>query len=237
MNYEKSDVIETVIIIIGILMVILLPIYFIYNKNSEIKTNKYDNLNYASINDPYVYPVIYEKIISEDDANYMIKKSESLFTPSTILSGEDTNIRKSQTYWLSKHDEVGKKIVQKVCEIVYMPFENAEDIQIVKYEPGGFYKEHHDACCDKTDDCVDFCKDSGQRMATMVIYLNDNFEGGSTKFQNLNKEYKPTKTSGILFRPLATNTNKCHPLALHSGTPVISGIKYIANVWIREKKF
>ena len=40
-----------------------------------------------------------------------------------------------------------------------------------------------------------------------------------------------------MFRPLEEDSNKCHPLALHKGTPVESGVKYVCNIWIREGKY
>ena len=48
-----------------------------------------------------------------------------------------------------------------------------------------------------------------------------------------------TKESGrkVLFYSLEKNGNKCHPLSIHSGTPVISGQKYIANIWLRESAY
>ena len=117
-----------------------------------------------------------------------------------------------------------------------MPFANAEDLQVVKYKPNGYYKAHYDSCCDK-EDCNDFTELGGNRVITMVIYLNDDFDGGATKFINLNKEIKPDKYSGILFYSLNKAQNKCHTNSKHAGMPVKSGEKYIANVWIRENKF
>jgi prolyl 4-hydroxylase len=125
----------------------------------------------------------------------------------------------------------------RIANIVNLPLENAESLQVVRYEPDGYYKEHHDSCCDNTKICNDFIKRGGQRIKTVLIYLNDDFEEGSTYFPLLNKKYKPPKYSAIIFNPLAKNSNKCHPLALHAGLPVKSGIKYIANLWFREGKF
>ena len=71
----------------------------------------------------------------------------------------------------------------------------------------------------------------------MLIYLNDEFTGGATNFVKLNKVIKPPKYGAVMFRPLEKNSNKCHPLALHKGTKVESGIKYVCNVWIREGKY
>ena len=124
-----------------------------------------------------------------------------------------------------------------IANIVKLPIENTEALQIVKYEPSGYYREHHDSCCDNSDICYDFIKRGGHRIKTVLIYLNDDFTEGATYFPVLNKKYKPLKYSAIIFNPLAVNCNKCHPKALHAGLPVASGVKYVANLWFREHEF
>ena len=84
---------------------------------------------------------------------------------------------------------------------------------------------------------MEFEKNGGQRVVTMIIYLNDDFTGGTTEFPNLKQEYFPKKGNALLFYSLQKNGDKCHPLSLHAGTPVKTGHKYIANVWLREKPY
>ncbi|CAH6421636.1 Oxoglutarate/iron-dependent dioxygenase, partial [uncultured virus] len=107
----------------------------------------------------------------------------------------------------------------------------------VRYEPGQYYKPHHDSCCEDIAKCREFAKVGGQRKLTVLVYLNDAFEGGSTEFPNLGFTAKPPPGDAIVFYPLANNTNRCHPLALHGGMPVTSGEKWVANLWFRESKF
>jgi prolyl 4-hydroxylase len=189
----------------------------------------YDN-DPSQFRDPKVYP----KFITDDEAKYILKMAEYNYEDSIVVGTHSKGIRKSQTYWLNKDDEIAKKIIQKVCDIDGYSIDQAEDIQVVKYEPNGYYNEHHDSCCDDLDECKEFLKD-GNRILTMVIYLNDDFEGGATRFPKLDKNFKPKKYSGILFYPMNKNGDKCHENSLHAGMPVTKGEKYIANVWIREK--
>jgi len=214
-----------------ILILIIIGIYTYFTQEN------FSSLEYANINDNWIEPQIFENFITKEDAKYIINYGEKNFETSKILSGIDKTIRNSKTTWLSKKDPVAKKIIKKVCSIVNMSYKNTEDLQIVKYKHGGFYNEHHDSCCDKDDACEEFIKMGGQRVVTFLIYLSDDFEEGGTFFPTLNKIYKPKKYGGILFYPLATNTNMCHPKALHTGLPIKSGTKYIANIWIREKLF
>ena len=55
------------------------------------------------------------------------------------------------------------------------PLHNCEDLQVLRYKPGGFYKPHQDT----------FSDDKNKRMYTFIIALNDEYEGGETEFPNI----------------------------------------------------
>jgi prolyl 4-hydroxylase len=224
-------------IIILILFIIIIVI--IVNSSHSNKNDFFTIDNYASMSDPYDEPYIINNIITKEEAKYIIDNASIKFNDSTI-AGQilDTSIRKSKTAWLYKEtDPIIFTIITRIANIVKLPLENTEALQVVKYQPNGYYKEHHDSCCDNNDTCNDFIKRGGQRIKTVLIYLNDDFTEGATYFPVLNKKYKPPKYSAIIFNPLAVNCNKCHPKALHAGLPVASGVKYVANLWFREREF
>jgi prolyl 4-hydroxylase len=70
-------------------------------------------------------------------------------------------------------------------------------------------------------------------MATLIIYLNDDFSGGETTFDFLNIKVKPEKGSALFFN-YDYNTN-IKTKSKHGGLPVLEGTKYIITCWIREK--
>ena len=214
------------LLLIILLLIIIYNIYNTYNTYNTI-------FGFADKNDPYIYPQILHNFITKEDAVYIINKAKNnLIKSSTVDNKNDPNRTNSQ-YWLSKHDPVAKKLIEKID----LPFENAEDIQVANYKQGQFYRAHHDSCCENTENCKKFSKKSGQRIRTILIRLNDNFTGGGTEFPELNKIYKPSKYDALMFYPLAKNINKCHPYALHSGMDVTSGEKWIANIWFYEREF
>jgi prolyl 4-hydroxylase len=173
--------------------------------------------------------------VTPEEADYILETAKSGFDDSLIVSGRDENIRKSQTAWLKRDDPIVNQLFTRLSKQFDFDIRNTEDLQVVKYEPGGFYNEHHDSCCEDTDHCKDFSKTCGQRKLTILVYLNDDFEGGFTDFPNLGLHIKAEKLGAIVFHPLEDGGNRCHPYALHKGTPVTSGIKYICNIWVREK--
>jgi prolyl 4-hydroxylase len=234
-----------------VLLIILIALFFIkpfINKwwiKEPLSTISSETIGrgFCDINDAYEHPSELPNFITPLEGVYILEKATPLFSESTIVSGTDNNIRKSQTAWLPKSDPIVRNIIQRVCEMTNHPFENAEEMQVVKYDPDGYYNEHHDSCCENDPNCIEFEKRGGQRVVTMLIYLSDGFTGGGTHFPNLSKTYKPPKWGALLFYPMQRDSpidgsqRKAHPLALHAGMPVESGQKYIANVWIRERIF
>lgn len=224
----------TIILVILFILLILLIMLWMRFKNKNVQ---YKGRGYCSIDADYVEPVVYENFISDKECDYILKTANPMFSQSRLVSGFMTDVRKSETAWLPKSDPVVANIIKRVCNITNIPFENSEKMQVVKYEPNGYYRPHYDASCDDKKECVEFEKNGGQRVLTMIIYLNEDFTGGRTEFGNLGREYIPKKNNGLLFYSLQKDGNKCHPKSLHAGMPVETGNKYIANVWLRERNY
>lgn len=230
MNYIIILIIFAILIISGIL-------YICYTKKNRTHNNNKSKLEYAHINDVFENPFILQHFITPKQCKDIIQYSSDKLIDSEVVGGKYENIRNSKQCWISKNDSLVKSMFDKISNMFNIPLENAEDLQVVRYLPNQYFNEHHDSCCDNNDKCHVFIKNGGQRKLTVLIYLNNEFEGGNTYFKNLNLKFKPPTGYAIIFFPLANGTNKCHPLALHAGMPVTKGVKWIANLWYRESKF
>ena len=75
---------------------------------------------------------------------------------------------------------------------------------------------------------------SGQRVATLVMYLNEPAQGGGTTFPDVNFEVAPQRGNAVFF-----SYDRPHPStrSLHGGAPVLAGEKWIATKWLREREF
>ena len=229
-----------IIILIIIIVIYLCYRYIIKNNNHKIiATNIQPQYQpgYAKITDPYIKPYIIHRLLSPEEAKLIIERCKDKLFDSEVIGGKHKNIRNSQQTWISKNDPLVKPLVEKLSEAFHIPFENAEDLQVVRYQPGQYYHEHHDSCCDDNPKCFEFYNRGGQRKLTVLIYLNGDFEGGPTYFKNMNLKVKPDPGDALVFYPLAEESRQCHPLALHAGTAVHKGEKWVANLWFRENKF
>jgi predicted 2-oxoglutarate/Fe(II)-dependent dioxygenase YbiX len=87
-----------------------------------------------------------------------------------------------------------------------------EGYHVVRYVPGQFFAEHIDST------------EEFPRKISAVLYLNDNYDGGTITFSNLNKSFK-AKSNTLFVFPSSEEF-------IHSADPVTSGVKYcIVGFW------
>jgi len=182
-------------------------------------------------------PQVLESFLTSEEIEH-VKKSCNNFEKSSTVGNRD-GYRNSETCWLRKGtDSVIDAIIQRGADTVHLPFYNCEDLQVVKYNTGGFFKEHNDSCFEHSENCKKFRDRGGHRVATILISLSDknDYEGGETRFSVLDKQYKLEKGNAVLFYNLDEQGNELKN-STHGGLEINSGEKWIANIWMRENKF
>lgn len=228
---------ESNIIFIILFALFIISIIFVFYLCRRRHKRPGKELDFADINDPYDRPFILKQLLTPQQIKQIMDYSRNKLVDSEVVGGKIKSIRNSQQTWIEKTNPLVKPLFEKVSNMFQIPVENAEALQVVRYRPNQYYNEHHDSCCDDNEHCKEFIKNGGQRKLTVLIYLNDAFEGGHTYFKNLDLKVKCTPGDAVVFYPLAKGTCKCHPLALHAGMPVEKGEKWVANLWFREREF
>ena len=100
--------------------------------------------------------------------------------------------------------------------------------------PGAQYRPHYDYFDPGEPGTPTILKRGGQRVATLVMYLQEPEQGGATTFPDVGLEVAPVRGTGVFFSydepDPATRT-------LHGGAPVLAGEKWVATKWLREREF
>ena len=118
-----------------------------------------------------------------------------------------------------------------------------EATSVIRYNKGQEYKPHHDFFHPESAVYNDEIKRGGNRIATVLFYLNDDFDGGETIFPDSGVKIQPKLGRCIVWENMfqVQNFGELKQIlnydSLHAGLPVISGKKYIATKWIRENKY
>lgn len=92
--------------------------------------------------------------------------------------------------------------------------------------------QHFDAFDISNEDGRRFASNGGQRVVTVLVYLNDCAQGGQTEFPAMNLQVTPRKGTALVFFP-ATVDGYLDKMALHAALPAID-TKYVSQVWIRQ---
>ena len=173
----------------------------------------------------YPRPVIIENFLSENERIHIKQKAESKLQVSTVDKDRkvDEKIRKSETAWLSTEDPIVKSVVERCISRTDRPIENCEQLQVLRYKPGGHYQPHQDV----------FYEDKNKRVHTFILALNDEYEGGETSFPNIKEKYK-LRAGDALFFDTLDNYGLDTSDALHGGEPVKSGEKWVCNLWVHK---
>jgi prolyl 4-hydroxylase len=192
--------------------------------------------------DPYI--VVFENFLTAAECDAIVgtvkQWERSTDTGQANSYGEVGRIlsqsRTSSNAWCQhecENDPDVINVVNRIERVTRVPYDNYESFQILRYEPGQFYRVHHDngAIDDRTDP-------AGPRILTFFLYLSDVEEGGETDFPQVGVSVKPKKGRAVLWPSvLDRNPTLTDSRTTHQAKPVIRGIKFAANSWIHLYNF
>jgi prolyl 4-hydroxylase len=183
---------------------------------------------------------VFGNVVSDEECDALIaaakpRMSRSL-TVETKTGGEELNADRTSNGMFFKRDEfeVVATLERRLAKLANWPIENGEGLQILHYRPGTEYKPHYDYFDPKEPGTPTILKRGGQRVATIIVYLNEPEKGGGTTFPDVGVEVAPKRGNAVFF-----SYDRAHPVSksLHGGAPVIAGEKWIATKWLRERVF
>ncbi|XP_020091732.1 probable prolyl 4-hydroxylase 7 [Ananas comosus] len=198
---------------------------------------------------------LYKRFLSDEECDHLIKLAKSKLAKSMVADNESgksvmSNVRTSSGMFLMKRqDAIVARIEQRIAAWTFLPEENAEPIQVLRYGIGQKYEPHFDYFYDQINQVR-----GGHRAATVLMYLSDVEKGGETVFPNAEGwesqpkddswsdcarggyAVKPTKGDAVLFFSLNIDSTT-DPHSLHGSCPVIEGEKWSAPKWIHVRSY
>ncbi|KAI3968311.1 hypothetical protein MKW92_019106 [Papaver armeniacum] len=194
--------------------------------------------------------IVLHNFLSSEECDYLKAIARPRLQISTVVDaktgkGIKSNVRTSSGMFLSNEERkypIVQAIEKRISVFSQVPVENGELVQVLRYEQNQYYKPHHDYFSDTFN-----LKRGGQRIATVLMYLSDNVEGGETYFPMAGTgecscggqmvkglSVKPNKGDAVLFWSMGLD-GKEDPTSIHGGCKVLSGEKWSATKWMRQK--
>jgi len=193
---------------------------------NTIKTDDREIRILAKYEEPLV--VVLGNVLSDEECDELIKHSREQLQRSKISGDRAENQIRTSSGVFCEENETIAKIEKRFSQIMNIPIEHGDGLQVLLYTPGQEYQPHYDFFAETNR------ASANNRISTLVMYLNDVEEGGETAFPLLNISVFPNKGMAVYFEYFYKN-NEINDFTLHAGTPVIKGEKWVATMWMRRQ--
>lgn len=181
--------------------------------------------------------VVFGGLLSDDECDELVELSRPKLQRSTILDpdtgGDTVHVDRTSagTHFPRGGTALVRRIEARIAALLDWPVESGEAMQVLRYGPGAQYRPHHDYFDPAWPGSTKQIARGGQRVASLVMYLNTPARGGATTFPEAHFEVAAVKGNAVFF-----SYDRPHPMTrtLHAGAPVADGEKWIATKWLRE---
>jgi len=178
--------------------------------------------------------------LSDDECDKMVALAGPRMARSETVDnqtgGSEVNASRTSRGMFFERGETGvvDRVEKRIAALLGWPVQNGEGLQVLHYQPGAEYKPHYDYFDPVHPGSASILKRGGQRVGTLLMYLNTPKKGGGTIFPDVGFEVAPIKGNACFF-----SYDRAHvdTKSLHGGSPVIEGEKWVATKWLREREF
>jgi prolyl 4-hydroxylase len=162
-------------------------------------------------------------------------KPATTYDPATGVQRYESGRTNSDCHLVLPYsDLVLAAIRARIANAIALPLKFFEASTILHYVPSQEFAKHYDFLDDTLPGYAQEIAQSGQRVLTFLLYLNDGFEGGETDFPLAGVRYKGAKGDAVFFWNV-TPDGALDRRTLHAGLPTTSGEKYLLSQWVRDR--
>lgn len=172
--------------------------------------------------------------LSAAECERLIAMVDKVARPSPTYKGTDATGRTSYTGDVDPFDPFILMLQRRIDDLTGIDPAFGEMIQGQRYEPGQEFRGHYDHFLPSQHFWDTEQKRGGQRSWTAMAYLNAVEEGGTTDFTRVNLSIPPQPGALLLWNNMKPDGTP-NPDALHAGTPVVRGKKYVLTKWYRSR--
>jgi prolyl 4-hydroxylase len=186
--------------------------------------------------------VLLESVLSNEECAELIELARPRLKPSTVVDPRTganavADYRNSEgMFFLPGETALIARLDRRISQLMNGPEENGEGLQVLRYGPGGHTAAHFDFLIPSNPTNEASLQRSGQRVSTLMVYLNDVAQGGETVFPEVGLSVCPRKGNAVYFG-YANSWQQVDASSLHAGAPVLEGEKWAVTKWMRARRF
>jgi prolyl 4-hydroxylase len=185
--------------------------------------------------------VVFGNFLSEVECDELIELARPQLGRSTTIdltSGEGvvSDYRTSRGMFFARTGDPGqpelvRRIDERAAALMNWPVDRCESLQVLHYLQGEQYRPHHDYFNPHAPSTASRISRGGQRVGTLLMYLNTPGAGGGTSFPDVDLEVRAVRGQAVFFSYEHAGPES---RTLHASLPVLQGEKWIATRWFRQ---
>jgi predicted 2-oxoglutarate/Fe(II)-dependent dioxygenase YbiX len=182
-----------------------------------------------------------EKFMPVDVCEWLMARAAGKYQPSMMFDGQKSSFLASRTCSDFKFDIIAADCVlqvvrERVAAVTGLPTVAFEPPQIFHYARGQEIKPHYDALRLGDQGYGQGGTYKGDRIATFLLYLNDDYDGGELEFPKVGVKHRGKAGDGVYFAHIDEQAVP-DPKSLHAALPVTRNEKFILSQWIHDRPF
>jgi prolyl 4-hydroxylase len=122
----------------------------------------------------------------------------------------------------------------RIAATIGVPVEILEPPQVLHYDVGEQFARHHDYFDPRRAGHAAQIAAGGQRIATVLVYLNAEYEGGETDFPLIGLRHRGGPGDALYFANIDPQRAP-DPRTLHAGLAPTRGEKWLLSQWVRDR--
>lgn len=184
--------------------------------------------------------VVFGQLLAPEECESLIELARPRLARSQTVQedtgGSEVNVARTSRGMFFQRGEnaLVERLEQRIATLLRWPADHGEGLQVLHYTDGAHYEPHYDYFDPAQPGTTAVLRRGGQRVATLVMYLNTPARGGATTFPDAELEVGALQGNAVFF-----GYPRAHPdtRTLHGGAPVLEGEKWVATKWLRERRF
>lgn len=180
-------------------------------------------------------------VLTPWECDYLIARAAPRLEPAHTSDSSEKKLEASEyrdssatKFWVLAQDIIIARIERKLALAAESPLDYGEDLVVLNYKPGERYHPHCDGFHPDLPEQAAEIDLRGQRIRTILVYLNEDYEGGETRFLHGNATFRGKKGQALVFENV-NEEGAVDERSVHEGMPVKIGEKWLASKWLRNK--
>jgi len=186
--------------------------------------------------------LVAEKFLSPQMCDWLVERAKPKIGRARVFDANEgsgkidrTRNNSATDFNIVETDLVLALIRARIASASGLAPQGMEHSQVLHYSVGQQFAPHFDFLDPATPAYAQNIANAGQRVATFLIYLNDEFDAAETSFLALDWRYRGGKGDAILFWNVDEQGTPDRQ-TLHAGLAPTRGEKWLFSQWIRAPR-